>query len=351
MSIVRNIKVGNVLVGNGQPVYIIAEVGSNFDQNLEQAKKLVDLAKSAGANAIKFQSFLADDIVSYYGFKDLKLSFQAGWSKSVYEVYKDAEFPREWHLEIAEYCRKKGIAFFSTPYDKEAVDLLDEIGVPAFKVGSGDITYLSLIKHMAKKGKPMLVGTGASTLGEIEEVVNTIRNESNEDIILLQCVTNYPSPIEQANIRAMVTLREAFQTNVGYSDHSLGCLVPLGAVALGACVIEKHFTIDKTRKGPDHPFAMDVAEFTAMVKNIRLMEKALGFSIKRPVAAEHETIIIQRRCLYAKKDIPKGETITGASIAVLRPKKGLNPNYVDLVIGRKAKKAIPKGTAITWDMI
>jgi len=351
MSAIENIKIGNVLVGNGRPVYIIAEVGSNFDQNLEQAKKLVNLAKVAGANAIKFQSFLADEIVSSNGFKDLKISFQAEWAKSVYDVYKDAEFPREWHSEIAEYCRKRGIAFFSTPYDEEAVNLLDELDVPAFKVGSGDINFLTLIKYMAKKGKPMLVGTGASTLGEIEAAVTTIRNEGNEDIILLQCVTNYPSPIKQANIRAMVTLRQAFQTNVGYSDHSLGCLVPLGAVALGACVIEKHFTIDKTREGPDHPFAMDVSEFTDMVKNIRLMEKALGSSIKRPVAAEHETIIIQRRCIYAKKDIPVGGTITRDLITLLRPDKGLAPNYVDLIIGRKAKKAIPKGSAITWEML
>jgi len=351
MSAIRNIKLGDRVIGDGQPTYIVAEIGSNFDRSLEQAKKLVNLAKDAGADAVKFQSFLADRIVSEDGFKNLKVSFQAKWKKSVYKVYKQAEFPRKWHQEIAEYCRKREIAFFSTPYDKEAVDLLDEIGVPAFKVGSGDINFLSLIEYMAKKGKPMIVGTGASTLGEIEEAVNVIRAAGNEGIILLQCVTNYPSPIDQANIRAMITLREAFQVNVGYSDHAPGYIVPLAAVALGACMIEKHFTFDKTREGPDHPFSLDVSEFAEMVRNIRLLEKALGLYIKRPVPAENETVIVQRRCIYATKNIPRGTTITRDMVTVLRPDRGLKPKYVDVIVGMKAQKDIPKGTAITWDML
>jgi sialic acid synthase SpsE len=351
MHTIKNIRIGNRLLGDGQPVYTVAEIGSNFDGSLDQAKKLVDLAKTAGADAVKFQSFLADKIVSEHGFRNLKVSFQSKWKKSVYEVYKDAEFPREWHQEIADYCRKKKITFLSTPYDKEAVDLLDEIGVPAFKVGSGDINFLFLIEYMAKKGKPMIVGTGASTLGEIEEAVNVIRDAGNEDIILLQCVTNYLSPVEQANIRAMVTLREAFQVNVGYSDHARGYLVPLCAVALGACLIEKHFTFDKMREGPDHPFAMDVPEFTEMVNNIRLVEKALGSYIKRPVPAEDETISIQRRCIYSKEDILKGTIITRNMLTLLRPDKGLKPKFMDIVVGRRAQKDIPKGTAITWGMI
>ena len=351
MCIIKNFKLGNRLIGEGQPTYVVAEVGSNFDGNFKQAKKIVALAKNAGADAIKFQSFLADKIVSEQGFENFQISFQSKWKKSVYKTYKDAEFPREWHQEIADYCRKKQIDFFSTPYDKEAVDLLDEVEVPAFKVGSGDIDFLSLIEYMAKKGKPMIIGTGASTLGEIEAVVKLIRASGNEDIVLLQCVTNYPSPIEQANIRAMITLRKAFQTNVGYSDHSPGYLVALGAVALGACFIEKHFTFDKTREGPDHPFAMDVFEFSEMVKNIRLMEKALGSFVKKPVEAETETTVIQRRCIYAIENISKGAVITGNMIALLRPNKGLSPKYADIIIGRTARKDISKGTAITWDMV
>ena len=344
------IKIGDRYVGDGEPVYIIAEIGSNFDGNLEQAKKLVDFAKEAGADATKFQSFIPDKIIAKKGFPT-KDSFQAKWDKSVYEVYSDAMFPREWHGEIARYCREKKIHFFSSPYDSEAVDLLDEIGVPAFKIGSGEITNLSFLEYVARKRKPIILGTGASTLGEIEEAVNTIRTVGNEDIILLQCVTNYPSPIEQANIRAMVALGETFQVLVGYSDHSPGSVVPLGAVALGACVIEKHFTFDKTRKGPDHPFAMDVPEMTAMVRDIRLLEKALGSPVKQVYPAEAETVIIQRRSLFAKTDIPAGTVITEEMIEPLRPAIGVSPKYMEIIIGRKARVDIPEGEPLPWDKI
>jgi N-acetylneuraminate synthase len=351
VCIIRNIKVGERLVGDEQPTYIVAEIGSNFDGDLEQAQKMVDLAKDAGADAVKFQSFLADKIVSRFGFKDLQMSFQAKWKKPVYEVYKEAEFPREWHIDIAEHCQKRGIEFLSTPYDEEAVDLLNELEAPCFKIGSGDINYLPLVKYTAAKGKPIILGTGASTLGEVEKAVDAIRSVGNEDIILLHCVSNYPSPIEQANVRAMVTMREAFQVNVGLSDHSPGFLAPLAAVALGACIVEKHFTSDKTRKGPDHSFAMNIAEFAEMVENIRLVEKALGSPIKRPVSSEVETIIIQRRCIYAKENIPRGAIVRKNMLEILRPDKGLKPENMDLVIGMRARKNIQKGDALTWDML
>lgn len=337
-------------MGEGEPTYVIAEIGSNFDGSLEQAKRLVDLAKEVGADAAKFQSFLPDKIIAKRGF-GTKTSFQAKWGKPVYEVYCDATFPREWHQEIAEYCHKKDIHFLSSPYDEEAVDLLSEVGVPAFKIGSGDITFLSLVEYIAKKGKPILLGTGASSMGEIEEAVNTIRAAGNQDIVLLQCITNYPSPFEHANIRAMVALREAFQVLVGYSDHTPGSVVPLGAVALGACVIEKHFTFDKTRKGPDHPSAMDVPEMTAMIRDIRLLEAALGSPIKQLTQVETETVIIQRRSLFAKVDIPAGTTITADMIEPLRPAIGITPQYMHLVMGRKAKVDIAEGEPITWEKI
>ena len=343
-------KIGDRYVGSGEPTYIIAEIGSNFDGSLEQAKKLIDLAREAGADAAKFQSFLPDKIIAKKGFKN-KTSFQARWEKSVYEIYSDAMLPREWHWELARYCSEKGVHFLSSPYDKQAVDLLDEVGAPAFKIGSGEITNPSFIEYVAKKGKPIILGTGASTLGEVEEAINTIRATGNEDVILLQCVTNYPSPIEQANIRAMVALGKAFQVSVGYSDHSPGSVVALGAVALGACVIEKHFTFDKARKGPDHPFAMDVPEMTAMIRDIRLLEKALGSPIKQVTPAETETVVIQRRSLFARADIPVGAVITEEMIEPLRPAIGIPPNYMPLVIGRRARVGIPEGEPITWETI
>jgi len=346
----RKIRIGDRYVGDGEPAYIIAEIGSNFDGNLEQARKLIDLAREVGADATKFQSFLPEKIIAKKGFQT-KTSFQAKWGKPVYDTYADSMLPREWHWEIAEYCRGKGIHFLSSPYDKEAVDLLDEIGVPAFKIGSGDITYLCLVEYIARKGKPVILGTGASSMGEIEEAVNTIRATGNQDIILLQCVTNYPSPIEYANIKAMVTLREAFQVLVGYSDHSPGSIVPLGAVALGACVIEKHLTFDKKRKGPDHPYAMDVPEMAAMTRDIRSLEAALGSPVKQLTPVEAETVIIQRRSLFARIDIPAGATITLEMIAPLRPATGIEPKYIDSVIGRKAKVDIAEGEPITWEKI
>jgi sialic acid synthase SpsE len=346
----RRIRIGERWVGEGEPTYIIAEIGSNFDGSLEQAKRLVDLAKEVGADAAKFQSFLPDKIIAKKGF-ETKTSFQARWEKSVYEVYSEASLPREWHEELAEYCHKTGIHFLSSPYDKEAVDMLDKIGVPAFKIGSGDITFLPLIEYIAKKNRPILLGTGASSIGEIEEAVNTIKAAGNQDIVLLQCITNYPSPFEYANIRAMVTLKETFQVPTGYSDHTPGSVVPLGAVALGACVIEKHFTFDKTRKGPDHPFAMDVPGMAAMIRDIRLLEAALGSPIKQLTPVETETVILQRRSLFSKVDIPAGTAITADMIKPLRPAIGITPQYIHLVVGRKAKVDIPEGEPLTWEKI
>ncbi len=346
----KQIKIGERWVGEGEPAYVIADIGSNFDGSLAQAKRLIDLAKEVGVDAAKFQSFLPDKIIARNGFHT-RSSFKEKWHKSVWDVYSEASLPREWHKELADYCRKKDIHFFSSPYDKEAVDLLEDIGVPAYKIGSGDITFLSLVEYIARKGKPVILGTGASSMGEIEEAVRVIRAVGNYDIILLQCVTNYPSPFEHANIRAMVTLRDAFQVPVGYSDHTPGSVVPLGAVVLGACVIEKHFTFDKTRKGPDHPFAMDVADMSAMIRSIRQLEAALGSPIKQLTPAETETVIIQRRCLFARVNIKAGAIITAEMLEPLRPAIGITPQYMPLVIGRKAKVAISQGEPITWDKI
>lgn len=344
------IKIGNRYIGTDYPVYIIAEIGSNFDGDLNQAKELIDLAKNCGADAVKFQSFIAEQIICKEAFKE-KSSFQAKWDRPIYDVYKRAEFPRDWHKTISDYCKKQEMDFFSAPYDFKAVDILDEIGVPVFKIGSGDITYLALVKYIAQKMKPIILGTGASTIGEIEEAVNVIRSTGNNDIILLQCITNYPSHFECANIRAMVTIGNTFQTLVGYSDHTPGSIVPLGAVALGGCVIEKHFTLDKTLPGPDHPFAMDIGDFKKMVLDIRTMEKSLGTPIKNITDDENETVVLQRRSLYSDVDIKSGTVIEEDMLIELRPVKGILPKYKELILGRRTRTDIPKGEPITWDKI
>lgn len=346
----KSIKIGNKMVGDDQPVYIIAEVGSNFDGSLEQAKKLSELAKEAGADAVKFQSFRADKIVCKEAFDKMgNISFQVKWKKTVYDVYRDNELPREWHEEISNHCKKIGIDFLSSPYDVEAVDLLDKINVPAFKIGSGEIDNPAFLEYIAKKGKPIILSTGASNLKEIEEAVDIIRSAGNENLVLLQCITNYPSPIEDANIRAMITLRKKFDVLVGYSDHMLGHLVPLGAVASGACVIEKHFTYDKTKEGPDHPHAMNPEEFASMIRDIRSMEKALGSYEKKVELSEKETVILQRRCIHANVDIPKGKKITKYMLTILRPAppEGIKPKFLNDIVGKTAKKDIEKGDAIT----
>jgi sialic acid synthase SpsE len=341
----KTIKLEKRLVGEGQPAYLIAEIGSNFDGSIKRAKMLIDLAKKSGADAVKFQSFKTDKIISREGFEGMRVGFQSKWKKPVYQVYKDAEFPREWHKELFDYAKIKGVHFFSTPYDAEAVDILDKLNTPVFKIGSGDITWHEMIRYIAKKKKPIILGTGASTLVEVEEAIEVIRSEGNDDIVLLQCVTNYPSRLECANIKSMRMMADRFNLLVGYSDHTLGPIVPLGAVALGACIIEKHFTDNNKRIGPDHPFAMDSKHFKEMVDNIRLLEKALGSSTKEVYDDEKETVVLQRRCLRAAKNISKGTMITEDMIDILRPlgKGSLDPKYKDSIIGLKAKTDIRKG--------
>lgn len=349
----KKIKLGERWVGNGEPVYIIAEIGSNFDRSKERAKMLIELAKDCGADAVKFQCFTADKIISKEGFNELKIGFQSKWRKSVYKAYKSAEFPREWHNELFHYATKKGIHFFSSPYDKKAADALDKLDIPVFKIGSGDITWHEMLRYIAKKGKPIILSTGASTIAEIDEALKVIRSEGNVDIVLLQCVTNYPSHFEYANIRAMKAMGEIFDVLVGYSDHTPGTIVPLGAVALGACVIEKHFTDDKTRLGPDHPFAMDGREFKGMVDGIRTIERALGSPVKDLYEEEKQTATLQHRCLRATKDIRRGTQITEDMIDILRPapEDSLNPKYKQIIIGREVKVDLKKGDPFTWKKI
>ncbi len=344
----KTISISGRLVGQGQPVYIIAEIGSNFDQSIERAKKLIALAKECGADAVKFQCFAADKIVSTKGFENLKTGFQAAWKKPVYEVYKDAEFPRKWHQELSSYAKNQGMHFLSAPYDKDAADELERTGVPAYKIGSGDITWLEHIAYVARKGKPVIIACGASTLGEVDAAIQAIRATGNDDIILLQCVTNYPSQFHSANIRAMKAMGKQFDVLVGYSDHTTGGAVPLGAVALGGCVIEKHFTDDKTREGPDHPYAMNPQEFREMCAQIRALEQAMGSPHKRVYDEENETVVLQRRCLRAACNIRAGETMTPDMISVLRPapRNALPPCQRETIIGKKTKKHIFEGSEI-----
>ena len=348
----KEIRIGDRLVGKGHPSYIIADIGANFDNDMNKAKALIDAAKEAGADCAKFQSFLADKIVSGKGFASMTLKGVHGtWGRGVDEVFRDAEFPREWHQELADYCRKVGIDFSSSPYDFEAVDLCVEVGVPFIKIGSGDITWHEMLAYIAKTGKPLFLATGDATMSEIDEAVRVIQESGCNDLVLMQCITNYPSLVESANINVLKNYQAAFDILTGYSDHSPGSVVVLGSIALGSCVIEKHFTLSKKDAGPDHNHSMDVQELTKMVKDIRLLESAMGGTQKYVVEEESETVIVQRRGLYAKRDIKAGEVIKAEDIDVLRPALGIPPKYKPVIAGKKAVKDIEKGLPIFWDCI
>lgn len=345
----KEIKIGNRLIGIGHPAYIIAEIGANFDHDIVKAKRLIDAAKECGANCAKFQSFKAEKIVSEKGFASMQLKGVHGsWGRPVHEVFRDAEFPREWHKEIADYCKEIGIDFSTSPYDFEAVDLCMELDVPFIKIGSGDITWLEMIEYISSKGKPVILATGDATMSEIDDAIRTIEATGNEQLILLQCITNYPSLIESANINVLKTYQTAFNVLTGYSDHSQGPVVALGSVALGGVVIEKHFTLNKADKGPDHPHSMDVFEFKQMVDYVRELESALGSSRKIVVEEESETVTVQRRCLYAKHNIIKGKVIEASDIIELRPALGIPPKYKNIVVGRIASQDILADTPIQW---
>ncbi len=352
MRFAREFKIGDRKVGDGHPALIIADLGAIFDGSLEKAKKLAKLVKEAGADVVKIQSFKAKKIVSGKGFASMKLKGVHGsWGKPVDEIFQAAEFPREWHKEFFDYCTNElGIIVSSSPWDYEAVDIMDEAGVPFYKIGSGDITWLEMVEYIAKKGKPVVLATGASTLAEVDEAMAVIERTGNKEIALLQCITNYPSKIESANIRVMDTYASAFGCLIGYSDHTPGDTVVLGAVARGAHVIEKHFTDDKKNAGPDHPHSMEPAEFAAMVRRIREMEIALGTGRKEVVAEEEETVIVQRRGLYASEDIALGEVI-GERLEELRPALGIYPKYKKEVSSMRARRAIKQGEAVHWDMV
>jgi N-acetylneuraminate synthase len=346
------IKIGSRLVGEGQPTYFIADIGANFDGDLEKAKKLALAVKKSGGDCVKFQTFAADKIVSGPSFAKMHLKgIHGSWKKPISEVFKEAEFPRAWHKKLADYCKKIKIDFSSSPYDFEAVDLLDKIGVKFFKIGSGEITCPEMLKYIARKNKPMILATGDSTLAEVDEAIRTIENTGNNRLILLQCITNYPSKIESANINVLKTYQTAFNIITGYSDHSPGDIVILGSVALGGKMVEKHFTLSKKDSGPDHPHSMEPQEFRQMVDRVRLLEKALGSTRKEVTAEEFETVIVQRRSLHTNKDIKAGEIINKKDIIELRPAVGILPKYKDIVAGRKAKTNIKKHEAIYWKNI
>jgi len=347
----RSLDIAGRRIGPGQPCFIIAEAGVNHNGSLEIARQLVDVAAQACADAVKFQTFKAEKVISPQTPKAAYQLQTTGDGESQLDMVKRLELPFDAFRELYAYCQDKDILFMSTPFDEDSADFLADLGVAVFKIPSGEITNLPFLAHVARKGKPMIVSTGMSYLGEVEAAVRTIEEAGNHDFVLLHCVSNYPADPADVNLRAMQTMAMAFGVPVGYSDHTPGIEVALAAVALGACVIEKHFTLDRSLPGPDHRASLEPDELTALVRGIRTVESALGHGRKEPAASEVNTAAVARRSLVAARDIPAGTMLTKELIAIKRPGTGLLPAMRSYLVGRTIRVPVPAGTLLTLEML
>lgn len=330
--------------------FLIAEAGVNHNGKLELAKRLVDTAQEAGANAVKFQTFKAEKLVSPAAPKAAYQIETTGSRESQLEMIRRLQLSFEDFEKLYQYCQSQKILFMSTPFDKESADFLDQLGMEIFKVPSGEVTNLPFLTHIARKGKPMILSTGMADLGEVEEAVEAVRGAGNQDLTLLHCTSSYPADPAEANLKAMLTLKEAFGLSMGYSDHTPGIEVSLAAAALEACVIEKHFTLDKNMEGPDHRMSLDPIELKAWVKGVRIVESSLGNGLKAPLAQEQAVAKAARRSLVAAANIAPGQLITEDLIEILRPGGGLPPSFAPRLIGRRAKAGISAGSLFSLEM-
>lgn len=347
------IHIGKREISPTAATYFIADIASNHDGDLERAKALIHIAKEAGADAVKFQHFKAEKIVSDQGFRDLggQMSHQAQWGKPVFEIYRQYECNRSWNMALVETARTAGIDFLTTPYDSEAVELLDA-HLPAYKIGSGDITWTDFLPLVAARGKPVLLASGAADMADVERAVDAIL-AVNRQLVLMQCNTNYTGSLENfhhVNLRVIQSYAIRYPGMLlGLSDHTPGHATVLGAIALGARVIEKHLTDDNHRSGPDHPFSMNPASWRDMIDRSRELEAALGSGIKRVEDNERETVVLQQRCLRLVKDLPQGHRLSASDLEALRPAPAgaLKPYEMHLATGRCLKKALARGHALT----
>lgn len=326
--------------------YIIAELSANHNGNFETAKQTVIAAKEIGADAIKIQTYTADTMTIDCDRDDFKIEGGLWDGKTLYNLYKEAYTPWDWQKELFEIAKQENIDCFSTPFDKTAVDFLEEIKNPIYKIASFEIQDIPLIRYAASKGKPMIMSTGIAELEDVELAVKTCREVGNNDITLLKCTSAYPAPIEEANLVMMHDLKERFNVKVGLSDHTLGTTLPIAAVAMGAEVIEKHFILDKSIGGPDAAFSLDKKEFSEMVKAVRDVEKAMGV-VDYTLSEKQQKNKQFGRSLYVVEDIKKGELLTAKNVRSIRPGFGLHPKYINEIIGKTATANIIRGTALT----
>ena len=329
----EKIMIGNKAVGEGEPTFIIAEVGSNHNQNLEQAKKLIEIAAECQVDAVKFQLFKTDILYSK--------------SDQLYDLFKKSELPHEWVKELKEYSEKRGLIFLASPFDKESIDLLDSLGIQAFKWASSETTNLSLLKYAADKKKPLIISTGMCNLADIYEALEVAKSCGNKDIALLQCTSLYPTKAAGVNLRAMDTLKNAFHLPVGYSDHTLSITASIAAVARGACIIEKHFTVDRKMEGLDHYYALEPSELKAMVEAIRETKECLGSPLKEMLPEER--VLARRESIFAKNDLQKNTILKEDDLIIRRPAAGIETRFLKVVMEQKLKSNLKKGDPLTWN--
>jgi N,N'-diacetyllegionaminate synthase len=341
-----DILIGSKVIGSSSRVFVVAEIGINHNGSVSQAQRLIDAAVESGADAVKFQSFRADKLL--IPSRD-RYSQQTDGTESAYQLLRRCELSWEAQEKLKNHADDQGIIFFSTPFDEESADFLDSIGAPAFKIASADITHIPLLRHIGSKGKPILLSTGMSFLNEVADAIHNLRSGGAKEILLMHCVSAYPAAPQHMNLRTLQTLQSYFELSVGLSDHSEGILLSLVAVALGAVVIEKHFTLDKNAQGPDHRASMDPADLKLLVRSLRDVESSLGDGRKRPSDVEEEVRLLGRRSIVAGVDIRVNEAIAPWMLAYKRPGSGIEPRDWEKLKGMTARRNITKDTILQWD--
>lgn len=344
-----SIRIGRFQIGQGHPCFVIAEAGVNHNGDIGLALRLIDAAADAGANAVKFQTFRAEKLVTAWAPKADYQKKNTGGDGSQFDMLHKLELSHDQHRILASRCAERDILFLSTPFDAESADFLASMNVLAFKVSSGDLTDIPFLRHLASMGLPVMLSTGMGTLDEVRDAMDALAGA--QGIALLHCVSNYPADPADVNLRAMDTMRHAFHVPVGYSDHSEGLVVALSAVAMGAAVLEKHFTLDRNLPGPDHRASLEPAELAELVRDVRIVEQAMGHGRKEPAPSEFNTAVVARKSLVAACDIPAGTTLGPQHIIVKRPGTGISPGMQERLFGRKAKVAVSAGTLFNWEML
>jgi pseudaminic acid synthase len=346
----KKIKIGDRFIGEGEPVLIVAEISCNHLQKKEYALKLIEEAKKAGADAVKFQTYTPDTLTIKSDKDYFKLKGTVWEGKTLYDLYSEAYTPWEWFPDLKNKAKEENLIFFSSPFDETAVDFLEELDMPVYKIASFEITHIPLLKYAASKKKPLIISTGIATLEDIELAVKNVKEEGNENVILLKCTSAYPAPLKEMNLKTLEDLQKRFEVIVGLSDHTLSTVVPAVAVTLGAKVIEKHIILDKKLGGADVEFSLEPHEFKEMVRSIREAEEALG-EISYQLSEKSKQHRFISRSIFAVRDIKKGEQFTKENIKVIRPAHGLHPKHYSDILGKYASKSIERGTPLEKNMI